>query len=75
MTPPILPDFVLWHHSNEQKMTAKPELMKISDSEFRCSSCSTFRLELYPDFVSKTQKQWEQFIQGQFAAHILSHHS
>ena len=56
-------------------MTGKPELVKISDSEFRCSSCSNFRLELYPDFVSKTQAQWERFINAQFSAHLRSHHA
>ncbi len=48
-------------------MTAKPELVLVSDSEFKCSSCSNFRLELYPDFVSKTLDQWKQFINRRFA--------
>ena len=56
-------------------MTTKPELVKISDSEFACSSCSNFRLELYPDFASKTLEQWEQFIREQFSKHIRTYHA
>jgi hypothetical protein len=56
-------------------MKVRPELVKISDSQLGCSACSRLRLELYPDFISKTLEQWEQFIQEQFAAHVRKHHT
>ena len=52
-----------------------PELVTISDSEYRCSECPDFEFRLYRDRVKKTAEEWERIIQKEFADHLRRRHS
>ena len=51
-------------------MPTKTELVKITDSEFNCSVCGDFKVEI----VSPTESLWKM-IQSDFTDHVRRRHS
>ncbi len=51
------------------------ELLKISESKYRCSECVGYELRLYRDNVKKSPEEWEMAIHREFADHLRHFHT
>jgi hypothetical protein len=52
----------------------KPALVSIDESEFRCSICPDFKIEIFPNNSVKSPAEWQHFLQREFAEHIQRRH-
>jgi hypothetical protein len=50
-------------------------LVSITDSDFACSGCSDWKMNIQRQNSSKTETEWRQFIEREFADHVRRRHA